>query len=524
MNPFLYKRLPFPIQVDAYQATMMEQIPPGMQNFQCSQLVHRKPLFEGEYRLVQAGLQLFTDWIKEVRIIQDDIQYADEFFSTFRASLKGSPFPWPKKMFQTIVDKHDGKLPIVITGLPDGKAHFVGEPCVQVWTDVPGMGELVGYIESELLPYIWQSTVVATRGRKIKEKFINLYRECYPSKTDDELHTMVSYKFHDFGRRGAANSFVTGLAHLMNWGGTDTCDSSYYALKYMNNGVPFGSCSIPAMAHRTVTPWISETTAYDNMIDVYGDDIHAIVADSYDFANGAKYLASKADLIKEKGGVLVVRPDSGDPVQCVITGLKELEKTFGTTTQEVGLKVISGAAVIQGDGITMEDIFDRILPKVIKEGFCPSNVAFGCGQGNHKCNRSDIESAYKTCLVENAEDKDNVRKISVMKGSNSQFKRSYPCAVSYDTNSSPRINYIYPEELIAGETGDYEVYYDGRPNPLQTRQKDYQEFTKIQERTYTSWNDLKDKNVTDIASDILEMQDAYMLSVTKQIQNTLAIL
>ena len=64
-------------------------------------------------------------------------------------------------MFVRILKDHGGRFPIVISGLPDGQAHYVGEPHVQIWTDVPGMGECVGWIESTMLPYLWTSATVA---------------------------------------------------------------------------------------------------------------------------------------------------------------------------------------------------------------------------------------------------------------------------------------------------------------------------------------------------------------------------
>ena len=68
MNPLFNTRIPFPVMVDAYQASMYNQIPEGMQNFQCSQLVHRKPFHENEHRIISAGLQIFADAIKATKI------------------------------------------------------------------------------------------------------------------------------------------------------------------------------------------------------------------------------------------------------------------------------------------------------------------------------------------------------------------------------------------------------------------------------------------------------------------------
>ena len=511
MNPFGSKlHVPFPTEVDAYQAGMYNQIPSGMENFQCSQLTHRKALLPNENRIVSAGLALFIEWLDNVRVTQSDIERAEEFYSTFCASVRppfSKPYPWPKEIFQTIVDKYNGKIPINVSGLIDGSAHYVGEPSVQVWTDEPGMGEMVGWIESELLPYMWQCSVVATRGRIRKERFHNIYKGLYPQMSDDDIKMLYLYKFHDFGRRGAANSLVTGYAHLINWPGTDTVDAAYFIQTYLNGGRPFGACSIPAMAHRTVTPWPSEFDAYDNMIDLYGDDLVSIVADSYDYNTGATYLANQANKIQKKGGVLVIRPDSGDPIECILYGLNALNERFGSSKNSAELKVLNGAAIIQGDGVSDEDIFDRIIPAVIANGYCPSNVAFGMGQHNHKAQRGDLESAYKTCMVGDS--------ISVMKASNSQHKMSFPCPVKIITRvNEPRVQPASIKDLKMENTGDLISFY-GQIEANTYGKLQILSFDKTLEIAHKSWNRLQSEGPegnSNIDPYILNLQKEYMES------------
>ena len=166
-------KTPLPLEVDAYQASHSEVLPNGMKDFQCSQLIFRKPLKPSEHRIVSAGLQSFIKLELSKPMTQADVDAGTELYSTFHAHVEEpyyKPYPWPREVFQRVVDEFNGYLPIVVTGLPDGTAHYVGEPCVQVWTDVEGMGELVGWIESSLLPYMWSMSTVATRGRIRKDR------------------------------------------------------------------------------------------------------------------------------------------------------------------------------------------------------------------------------------------------------------------------------------------------------------------------------------------------------------------
>ena len=45
---------------------------------------------------------------------------------------------------------------------------------------------------------------------------------------------------------------------------------------------------------------------------------------------------------------MVLRPDSGDPVETVMQGLHAAEKVFGCTVNSKGFKVPIGCSVIQG--------------------------------------------------------------------------------------------------------------------------------------------------------------------------------
>jgi nicotinamide phosphoribosyltransferase len=530
---------PETVRVDAYQAGHFTMIPPGMESFQCSQGIFRKPLAatrdgRSDLRILSAGLAPFVKLNLEQPLAASDLEEADDFWSDFESDLRPphrKAYPWPRDMFARIIERYGGRYPIVVTGLRDGQAHYVGEPHVQVWTDEPAMGECVGWVESNLLPYLWTSSIVATRGRLRKERMMQVYRDCYPSRSRDEIHAMVTYKFHDFGRRGGAASQITGIAHLINWLGTDTCDAAYAAAKFLNGGRKFGACSVLAAAHRVITPWPAEIEAYRRLIDKYKDGFLSVVADSYNYHRGMEMLAGFADVVKLNGGCLIGRPDSGDPVQCILDGLEIFARAFGVTLQEKGLRVLNNAAIIQGDGVSDETIFEKIYPAVIAAGFCPSNVAFGMGEHNHKCVRSETEHAYKTCLVGTAglttghspervdaapATDDSASYRPVMKSSESLFKRSLPCPVSLDYSRAAKgdfTNRVRPAsvfELKRGMTGELVVYYDGRPNPLPVQTE---LFEQTRRRAYESWLDLMPHVGDTFDPAIRGQQDQYMARV-----------
>jgi len=525
-------KTPEPLRVDAYQAGHHLLVPQGMRDFQCSQGIFRKPLHydgDADNRIVAAGLAPFVHLNLHTPITETDIREADDFYGDFHAHTEppfSKPYPYPKKMFQRVINEFGGYLPICVTGLIDGTTHYVGEPHVQVWTDVPGMGELVGWIESSLAPYLWTMSTVATRGRIRKDKFQKLFAKCYPSASADEVDAMIAYKFHDFGRRGAACSQMTGIAHLLNWLGTDTMDAAYAATMMLNDGKKFGACSIMAAAHRTITPWEDERTAYEREIEECKDGIFAIVADSYDYFKGVEILSDYANVIKEADGLLVVRPDSGDPVECVVRGLQILEKTFGSSKQEVGLKVLNNAAIIQGDGVSDSVIFNDIYPAVIAAGYCPSNVGFGMGEYNHRCVRSDMEWAYKTCMIGNSDGIQTGKwgnpwlsmypdHTPTMKGSNSQFKKSLPCPVKINSlRVENRVSPIDINSLSQGHSGDLFVQYDGRA----ILKPEVPTFDLMRELANSTWDRLPPVVGDTFSGAIREMQDDYLYTQNMKLE------
>ena len=60
----------------------------------------------------------------------------------------------------------------------------------------------------------------------------------------------------------------------------------------------------------------------EHMIKTFGSGVFAIVMDSYDYVNALeKVLPTLSKLKTEKGGFLVLRPDSGNPVDVVLQAL-----------------------------------------------------------------------------------------------------------------------------------------------------------------------------------------------------------
>jgi nicotinamide phosphoribosyltransferase len=164
--------------------------------------------------------------------------------------------------------------------------------------------------------------------------------------------------------------------------GTDTITGVLYAREYYNAGV--AGFSIPAAEHSTITSWgrDGEADAYRNMLKQFAKpgSIVAIVSDSYDVFNACEKLWGEElrQQIIDSGATVVIRPDSGDPLEINQRLIKILDSKFGHTVNAKGYKVLNNVRLIQGDGVN-ENTVRTILGNFLINGWSADNIAFGMG-------------------------------------------------------------------------------------------------------------------------------------------------
>jgi nicotinamide phosphoribosyltransferase len=301
-----------------------------------------------------------------------------------------------KKDWQRIVDVHGGKLPIKIRAVPEGSVIPSGNALVSVESTDPELGFLNNFCETILLQ-VWYPITVCTESMMIKEMM-----QVYADKCGCEVSP---FQLNDFGYRGASSKETAGLggmAHLVNFMGTDTINGIEYAMKYYGSGVC--GFSVPAAEHSTVTMYgkENEAKAYEAFMDAYPEGTLSIVSDSYDHYNAVDNIFGKQlkDRILSRNGKIVVRPDSGDPKEICLWTLRSLWKNFGGTVNKKGFKVLNPhVGIIYGDGINYDSI-NGILEAVTEDGFSIENVVFGMGGALlQQCNRDTWKFAFKCCAA-----------------------------------------------------------------------------------------------------------------------------
>lgn len=355
------------VDSDSYKGSMHVQYPNGTTKVY-SYIESRGGKYD---EVLFFGLQMFIKEYLMKRITMEDIDFAEEIWTEH-----GEPFN--RSMWEHIVKVHNGYMPVEIKAIPEGTVIPVHNVMVTIENTDPVCFPLTTFLETALLRAIWYPVTVATTSREIKKVIAK-----YLMETGDI--SLLSFKLHDFGARGASSketAKIGGMAHLVNFMGTDTIGSIVGHRKYYHTRM--AGFSIPAAEHSTITSWgrENEAQAYRNMLRNFAKpgSIVAVVSDSYDIFNAVENLWGgelKQEVI-DSGATLVIRPDSGDPVEVVTKVAKLLDSKFGSSINDKGYKVLNVVRIIQGDGINIDTV-SAILESLKQNGFSADNVAFGMG-------------------------------------------------------------------------------------------------------------------------------------------------
>jgi nicotinamide phosphoribosyltransferase len=373
------------LDTDSYKSSHFMQYPPNM-----TQMMSYLESRGGTYPATRFfGLQYVLKKYLSTQVTLEMVEEANAVLSAH-----GEPFPL--EAWRLIATELGGKLPLEIRAVPEGTLvpnHNVLLTCTNTDERFPW---LVSWFETMLMR-VWYPTTVATQSyfiRGIIEKALE--------ESADDPKAEIAFKLHDFGSRGVSSresAGIGGLAHLLNFQGTDTLEAIRLARNYY--GADIAGFSIPAAEHSTVTSWGKEheLEAYRHMVKMFAKPgaLFAVVSDSYDLKHAINEFWGEAlrEQVIASGATLVVRPDSGDPPAVVRMSVKALDAKFGHTVNSKGYKVLNHVRVIQGDGIN-EDSIKEILAAIMNDGYSASNVGFGMGGALlQKVDRDTQRFAYK---------------------------------------------------------------------------------------------------------------------------------
>lgn len=369
-----------------------------------SNLTARKSRIKGVNSIVFFGLQYF--------ILKYLIEEFDKNF--FKKSLKEIIEEYK---FAIDVDTSHiealhklGYLPIQIKALPEGCLVPIGVPCLTIKNTHPSFFWLTNYLETLLSCTIWQPITSATIGHEFRKLL-----DRYAIETTG-TNSLVQWQGHDFSMRGMSSvesAISSGMAHLLSFTGTDTIPAIYALKKYYNAEGLIGA-SVPATEHSVMCLGSKddEIETFKRLLDLYPSGILSIVSDTWDLWKVLiEYLPALKVQILARDGKLVIRPDSGDPVDIIcgrfmhhVDGktlipcddssadkgvIQLLWDTFGGTVNKQGYKELnSHIGAIYGDSISLERA-EQICERLKKKGFASTNIVFGIGSYTYQMNTRD---------------------------------------------------------------------------------------------------------------------------------------
>jgi nicotinic acid phosphoribosyltransferase len=253
-----------------------------------------------ELRIVNFGLRYIIENYINKKIDKNMITEIISFYKT-HGFLK-QQYPINEK----ILNELEGRYPPVrIYGLREGTVMLPHTPVYVI--EAEGIfAPFVTYFET-ILTMIWYPISVATLSKCCKDIFTRKYIEI---NAPEHHKTFINYSLHDFGFRGSSSietSTIGGMAHLLNFEGTDTLSAAYYAQHMYNGGKEVGE-SIAASEHSVMTSYKKEFDAFyqilinfaggraeerdkpnivneDNKWKEFLKPPFAVVMDSYDYEN-----------------------------------------------------------------------------------------------------------------------------------------------------------------------------------------------------------------------------------------------
>jgi len=396
MNPLLL--------TDGYKVDHRRQYPTGT-TLVYSNWTPRKSRIEGIEEVVFFGLQYF---IKKY-ILEDFETYffkqpkekVVEEYSRRINNYLGENLVGTKH----IEDLHDlGYIPMVIKALPEGVSVPMRVPMFTMYNTKPDFFWLTNYFETLLSAVIWMpctSATIAKQYRKVLDKY------AFETSFNPEF---VDWQGHDFSMRGMSGieaGTTSAAAHLLSFTGTDTIPAIDFLEKYYNANADDeligGSVSATEHSVMCMGTTEGELETFRRLIcEVYPKGIVSIVSDTWDLWKVlTEYLPALKNEIINRSGKVVIRPDSGDPVDIICGNpnsknvqekkgvIELLWDTFGGKANEKGYKeLIPQIGAIYGDSITI-DRATEICERLKEKGFASTNVVLGIGSYTYQYNTRD---------------------------------------------------------------------------------------------------------------------------------------
>lgn len=412
------KYFPPSLLTDFYKISHVAQYPEGTSTVY-STWIARESLIGGIDHVVAFGVQsvlqrYFIEYFNEHFFARPRNEVLEEYTRIIRNTL-GVESP-PTGHLEALWSL--GYLPLEVRALPEGTLTPLRVPMVTAVNTIDEFYWLTNFVETLFSAESWILTTSATLAFEYRKLF-----ERYARETGGDL-TAVPFQGHDFSFRGMSSieaAAASGAAHLLSFYGTDTIPGILFHEYYYgaDTDTEIVGVSIPATEHSVMCAYGNEApddeyNAFAHLVtELYPTGFISVVSDTWDLWRViGEYLPLLKDQIMSRDGRVVIRPDSGDPVDIVTgTGLgdgsladlgviESLWNVFHGTVNERGFKVLDPhIGVIYGDAISLSSA-TRILSRLKEKGFASTNIVFGVGSFTYQhTNRDTFGHAFKSTSV-----------------------------------------------------------------------------------------------------------------------------
>lgn len=396
------------LMCDFYKLSHREQYPEGTEIVYSTLVPRSNKYYEHSDNTVVFGIQslvkkYFIDMFNKEFFNRPKEEVINEYKRTVKFTL-GQENPDAKHLEQL----HDlGYLPVDVRALKEGTVVHPNTPVMTIENTHSDFFWLTNYLETIISTQTWQAMTSATLAYDMR-KMLDKYALETVGNTD-----AVDFQGHDFSMRGMSSletAQLSSAGHAISFKGSDTVPVVDFLESYYNADVEkeMVVASIPATEHSVMCAngdyeTMDEYETYKRMLtEIYPTGVFSIVSDTWDFwGNMTKTLPRLKDIIMERDGKVVIRPDSGDPVK-IICGdpdadteyerkgaVEVLWDTFGGTETEKGYKVLDEhVGLIYGDSINYERA-QQICEGLKEKGFASINVVLGVGSFSYQFNTRD---------------------------------------------------------------------------------------------------------------------------------------
>jgi nicotinamide phosphoribosyltransferase len=378
---------------------------------------------KGVSKIVSFGQQLVVTWLH------------DEFNENFFSLPLDEAMRFGKDMSMYLGMNYDsshfeelhklGYLPVRIKSLPEGIETNPNVPHMTFINTVDGFAWLTLYLETIISSLAWKPSTSSTIALQYRRNLVE-----WVMKTDPSNAWLIDFLAHDFSARGLSpwDMLSSGLGHATSFRGSDSIiviPGARYFYGEPENEVSINS--VNASEHSVSTTCIftmGESEMIKYFMNQFPDGILSIVSDTFDLWQLiTQFLPENKEQIMSRNGKLVIRPDSGNPVDIICGFIKNengdilnsdkeiknggsyyktpkntpeekgvielLWDIFGGTINEQGYKVLDPhIGAIYGDSITLDrqiEIYERLADK----GFASTNIVLGVGSFTYQMNTRD---------------------------------------------------------------------------------------------------------------------------------------